>query len=52
MKMGTQKMQFVSIEIDDSDLHRTKHNEQRIATLRGMTIDQSQTLESTINQYA
>jgi hypothetical protein len=31
--------EFDSNEIDESDLHSAKHDEQRISTFRGMIID-------------
>jgi hypothetical protein len=31
--------EFDSNEIDESDVHSEKHDEQRISTLRGITID-------------
>jgi hypothetical protein len=31
--------EFDSNEIDESDLHDKKHDEQRISTLRGISID-------------
>jgi hypothetical protein len=32
-------LEFDSNEIDESDSHDSKHDEQRISTLRGITID-------------
>jgi hypothetical protein len=38
-----------SNEIDESDSHHEKHSEQRISTLRGITIDSSDDMENALD---